>query len=771
MTGCRSKKVDGISCDSEKNNFDKETNADGLNGGPHEIVDFTTALAATRNNMGGGRGSSNSFWNSRNDDMIISFQQESGVNLGETRLDEKVSPKSEQFISGNQSISTLGSTISCPGPSSNDDLSVIDTSSCTDTVSTPTTQATESSQLVKNNIQTDTECNKNFWDLSLNRGTETNAYAQDQATQRSDKISDLSGDGIKTSMIVNDAVKRNPRQKKTALYPSLERATMTQKLTLSAFRKPESAVRLTLARSGKLLQHDYDLSSNQILGHGASSTVRLATHRKTGRQVAVKCIEKHEILRHRQRNGKNSPNSNGHRGCYNFHHHSDVMGNSGRRRNRKLAEYEILAGLKQQGLHKNIIELLDVYETHSEIHLVHEFCAGGELFDAIQRRNQKRMRVRSSGASLNEGTPNYASASFLDTDTARSTYTESQAANIASQLLSALAYLHSRSIVHRDVKPENILLVSTDEDNLSVKLSDFGLARLLTRDEDDAEGGLQPSPLTPPSCDDSAKKRSRAYSRVGSDYYSAPEISFGDCARGYDSAVDIYSLGVTLYILLCGHPPSSRTSCGSYVLDHEEYDSLSEDESTSSDDNDSTLIQTIPSIDVTCIDTSVDFPLKHWKHISPIAKNLVRRMLHHNPDRRIKAVDALKHDWILLHKNNVKETICRNTLRFSFLEDNHFAHQHCTELQSPSFHRTQLNYLASKLYENSNNNRDGKDKKRKRQQKSPLLHASMSQIILPPVNIRVDSHSEHSHTNIDSIIAASIDYECISLHGRSMPHF
>eukprot|EP00558_Chaetoceros_sp_UNC1202_P003804 CAMPEP_0197236144 /NCGR_PEP_ID=MMETSP1429-20130617/3371_1 /TAXON_ID=49237 /ORGANISM="Chaetoceros sp., Strain UNC1202" /LENGTH=118 /DNA_ID=CAMNT_0042694889 /DNA_START=22 /DNA_END=375 /DNA_ORIENTATION=- len=93
-----------------------------------------------------------------------------------------------------------------------------------------------------------------------------------------------------------------------------------QRLTLSAYRKPESAVRLTSAPPDKLLHEDYDLtSSSKILGHGASSTVRLAIHRSTGRKVAVKCIGKHEILRSRNHHGA---------------------------RRTKLDEYEILSTLK-----------------------------------------------------------------------------------------------------------------------------------------------------------------------------------------------------------------------------------------------------------------------------------------------------------------------------------------------------------------------------------------------------------------------------------------
>jgi serine/threonine-protein kinase Chk2 len=88
---------------------------------------------------------------------------------------------------------------------------------------------------------------------------------------------------------------------------------------------------------------------------------------------------------------------------------------------------------------------------------------------------------------------------------------------------------HDRNMVHRDIKPENILLMDTD---LTVKIGDFGLAKIVGE-----------ASFTTTLC--------------GTPSYVAPEIITQGKARRYTKAVDIWSLGVVLYICLCGFPPFS----------------------------------------------------------------------------------------------------------------------------------------------------------------------------------------------------------------------
>jgi serine/threonine protein kinase len=320
------------------------------------------------------------------------------------------------------------------------------------------------------------------------------------------------------------------------------------RLSLSAFRRPENTVRLTDSDPSKHLEAEYDLHSLGcgVLGHGAFSTVRLAIRRLDGVKVAVKSIAKHDALRSRRLRPRGE---------------------------RDLEEWEMLRRLQD---HPFVITLLDVFETDEEIQLVTEYCPGGELFDAIQKKRNRTQSMK------------------------RGQYSEAQAACITTQILRALEDLHAADVVHRDVKPENILLADNDDSAIHVKLCDFGLARSLFRkpssDSLSSSDG-ESSPLTP--------GRSRAYSSVGSNYYVAPEICYG---AAYDTAVDIYSLGVTVYIVLCGFPP---VFSGSEA------------------------------------DATVMFPNSYWKDVSNEAKDLVRRMLNPDPTARITAAGALRDKWIV----------------------------------------------------------------------------------------------------------------------------
>ena len=149
-------------------------------------------------------------------------------------------------------------------------------------------------------------------------------------------------------------------------------------------------------------------------------------------------------------------------------------------------EIEIMSGLK----HTNIIELLDHFETDDEVVVVTEF-AEGELFQILE----------DDGKLL-----------------------EDQIQSIACQLLSALYYLHTHRILHRDMKPQNVLLGKGGV----VKLCDFGFARAMS---------MNTLVLT---------------SIKGTPLYMSPELVE---EKPYDHTADLWSLGCILYELFSGQPP------------------------------------------------------------------------------------------------------------------------------------------------------------------------------------------------------------------------
>lgn len=167
----------------------------------------------------------------------------------------------------------------------------------------------------------------------------------------------------------------------------------------------------------------------------------------------------------------------------------------------------------------------------------------------------------------------------------KGSYLESDAQKIAKQIFSAVEYLHANGIAHRDLKPENILC-SGDDSNEVVKITDFGLSKIFKDDD------LQTS--------------------VGSPAYAAPEI-FSN-VKSYDKAVDMWSLGVIVFVLLSGEPPFYGQSI------HE-------------------LVTRIMQV-------RYDFDSPIWSMVSTDAKDLIRKLLVKDASKRYTAKQALNHPWL-----------------------------------------------------------------------------------------------------------------------------
>mmetsp|Transcript_10330 Transcript_10330/g.17298 ORF Transcript_10330/g.17298 Transcript_10330/m.17298 type:complete len:410 (+) Transcript_10330:102-1331(+) len=203
--------------------------------------------------------------------------------------------------------------------------------------------------------------------------------------------------------------------------------------------------------------------------------------------------------------------------------------------------------------HPNIIRMEGLYESKSSIYIVMEMLKGGELFERIVGRPR---------------------------------FTEQEAGKLIRPLLESVAYLHDLGIVHRDLKPENILCGEELED---LKIADFGLSKMIMPKE-------------------------KMDSACGTLSYVAPEVL---TMQGYGKEADLWSVGVIMFLLICGKLPFDGD-------DHNE------------------IIRSTIQADLK-VNPSV------WSKLSEEAKALIQCLLNKDPRERITARDALKHPFILLH--------------------------------------------------------------------------------------------------------------------------
>ncbi|KAJ8035549.1 Serine/threonine-protein kinase DCLK3 [Holothuria leucospilota] len=203
--------------------------------------------------------------------------------------------------------------------------------------------------------------------------------------------------------------------------------------------------------------------------------------------------------------------------------------------------------------HPNVVKLYEEYETEKYIYLVMDYVRGGDLFDAI-------------------------------IDSVK--FTEADASVMVRDLASALNYLHEMNVVHRDMKPENLLVNLADGNSMQLKLADFGLAMEV----------IEP-----------------VYTVCGTPTYVAPEIL---AETGYGLPVDMWALGVITYILLCGFPPFR-----------------------SPDRNQDELFELIQS-------GKYEYISPYWNNISSDAKDLIDHLLVVDKKKRYTAKQVLDHPWI-----------------------------------------------------------------------------------------------------------------------------
>ena len=175
-------------------------------------------------------------------------------------------------------------------------------------------------------------------------------------------------------------------------------------------------------------------------------------------------------------------------------------------------------------------------------------------------------------------------------------FDEFHAAFIMFQIFNAVYYCHLKKVMHRDLKPENVLIDKMNKDNyFIVKVIDFGTAKLF-------------------------KKEQIRKSIIGSPYYIAPEV----LNRKYNEKCDLWSCGVIFYILLSGKLP---------------FDGVDEKE----------IFEKITS-------GIYQMNIPEFEKVSPEAKDLIKRLLVLDPEKRIKIIDIFNHRFFV--NKNMKDYIC-----------------------------------------------------------------------------------------------------------------
>jgi serine/threonine protein kinase len=240
--------------------------------------------------------------------------------------------------------------------------------------------------------------------------------------------------------------------------------------------------------------------------------------------------------------------------------------------------------------HPNIMKVEEFFSDEDRCVMVCELCSGGELFDQLIEKH---------------------------------VYSEAECRDIVKVILGALAFMHGKGIVHRDLKLQNILL-KTPESKSDIVIADFGFAKIIDLEEqnpareEDGDGfrARARTRRLESNCGESGGHTLRKRGDIltprplltGTLTYCAPEILRDE---KYGRGVDIWSLGVLVYILLSGFPPFHA-----------------EDEDTVMD---------------SIMNTKIDFTAnEQWKHVSQAGKDFVKAMLERNPDKRLNAEQLME---------------------------------------------------------------------------------------------------------------------------------
>ena len=244
--------------------------------------------------------------------------------------------------------------------------------------------------------------------------------------------------------------------------------------------------------------------------------------------------------------------------------------------NMKKIKYE--TDLMKKLNHPNITKILEMFEDEKYFLIIMEYINGGNLFSFVKKRRK-----------LSEKT-----AKFL-----------------FRQIILGIKYIHEQNIVHRDIKLENLLI----DLNNNVKICDFGIGRKIT------------------------SKNQLLFDQCGTLMYMAPEILLSTKEKGYEGfPVDIWSAGISLYIMLSGTLPFNYKNKKNGEEENEENEDEEESISDKSKKNDDDNFELQYSI--------VYKEPKHIEKISDEARDLLKGLLNKDPKKRLTCEQILNHPWL-----------------------------------------------------------------------------------------------------------------------------
>ncbi len=220
-----------------------------------------------------------------------------------------------------------------------------------------------------------------------------------------------------------------------------------------------------------------------------------------------------------------------------------------------LSEEIAISRALQKHNHPHLISMREVFESERKVKIVFELCQEKDLFDVIYEAPDSRLNERKT-------------------------------ARLIATIAKSLKYLHQNvKITHRDLKPGNILFAKKDG---TLKIADFGSAFMCSR----------------------SRHKSDMKTQIGTPLYLAPEIILG---RAYSNMVDLWSLGVILYVCLSGYHPFC---CSQHKF---------------------------------ILNGTYQFPSPLWDNIDVDAIDLIRKLLTVDVKKRITCDGVMCHKWIAKH--------------------------------------------------------------------------------------------------------------------------